>query len=131
MIPKNEIINKDIDKLLSKEFYNLMVRESIGGNAGEMHVGVNAHYNNLGEIVRFSNYPDKMKAGEKNMIFRVDVSYFFNKKSFLNIFSKQPDKYIIDGVYFDREDNEDIKSVIQDAVGYVNKLSKKERESRK
>jgi len=126
-IPKNEVINKNIEMLLGNQFTMRLINESIGGNAGEMHAGVNAHYSPLGEIVRFSNYPDEKKEGEKGVTFSVDVGYML-KTSYLS----KKDRWIIDGIYFDdKNENEDVKSVIENAADYANKLSKKDRKERK
>jgi hypothetical protein len=131
-IPKNEINNKNIGMLLSPKFENQLFRESMGGNAGEMHAGVNAHYNSLGEITRFSNYPSDMEKGEKWVAFRVDVEYLnYPRNLFEKVLyklQKRKDRWLIDGVYFeDKNENEDVKSVIENPADYVNKLSKKER----
>ena len=129
-IPKNEVINKNIDMLIGDEFWNLLIRESIGGNAGEMHAGVNAFYNTIGELTEFSNYQPK-KDGKKRVTFRVDMGYLIDtRKWYEKIFSSKNDKWTIAQTYFeDKNENSDVKQVIESAVSYVNSLSNKKREA--
>jgi len=129
-IPKNEVINKNIDMLVSDKFWNMLMRESIGGNAGKMHAGVNAFYNSIGEITKYSNYPPQN--GEKRVTFSVNMDYVFDyRKWYEKIYKPKLDKWIIDAIYFD-DKHEDgiIKGVIEDAVSYVNSLSKKQMNER-
>lgn len=51
-------INNNVDKLLSKDLFDALFKESIGGNAGENKAVVNAIVNRKnGYIIGFSNLP--------------------------------------------------------------------------
>ena len=131
ILPKNEAINRNIDMLVGDEFTNALVRESIGGNAGTMHAGVNAYYDSIGRITEFSNYAPK-KEGKKRVTFRVDVNYLLDYREWYEkLYKKKNDKWTIDGIYFeDKTELPEIKNLIEEAVSYVNKMSRKQREKR-
>ena len=89
---ENEIVKSNIEKLIGKEFLDALCDESIGGNAGEAHAGVNSYINSQGKIMEFSNYP----TGEfyEKVQFGIDMSHL----------SSEPDNRnkarFIDGIYF-------------------------------
>ncbi len=57
---KKEVIQKNVEMLISDDFFNALWRESVGGNAGENCACVNAIVDKrTGEIVDFSNQPIK------------------------------------------------------------------------
>jgi len=129
-IPKNEIINKNIEKLLSKEFTKEFrgICETFDKRGKMQYSFVNAHYNNCGEIKEFGNHSSNQIY--KGVTFNIDVSYFFNP-GYLKFLGFAKNKWTVDDVYFDNEKNEDVKSVIEDAVKYVNKMPVNERNQHK
>jgi hypothetical protein len=87
------------------------MRESIGGNAGEMHLCVNAVANRqTGEIIKFSNHPEDYKnpnSGEVQL--RVEVKDLEKIKLFIG------------QIYFEGEFTKEAKQNIISAVEMKNK----------
>jgi len=70
-----EIVNKNIEKLTSKEFENAKGKESVGGNAGKYHAAVNAFITKDGEIKEFSNRPSN-NPDYQGVTFSIDRSCY-------------------------------------------------------
>jgi len=120
-IPKNEIINKNIERLLSPEFERGFTGYFEEDNE-KIQSWVNMYYSNNGEL--------SFEKKEGEVRFNINTTYLFKKNFFSNLFSKKD--WIIDNVYYFEKDlgivvKPEIKEIIQDTFDYVNKLSKKER----
>jgi len=87
------IIQNNIEMLTGEKFFKNLYRESIGGNAGKMHAGVNSYINHEGRIMEFSNYPTEKPY--ETVTFRVEMSYLSPQTR------KEHNGPFIDGIYFE------------------------------
>lgn len=85
---QDPILEKNLHKFFEQTFIDTLTQESIGGNAGAGHTGINAFYHPVtGEIKHFGNFHelkeafwDEMKGqttleGDYHCIFRINVQH--------------------------------------------------------
>lgn len=91
LVPKEKqdpIFEKNLQRFFEQTFIDTLTQESIGGNAGAGHTGINAFYHPVtGEIKHFGNFHelkeafwDEMKGqttleGDYHCIFRINVQH--------------------------------------------------------
>jgi len=102
---KNDLVLKNVQMLSGKEWNYAWSHESIGGNAGEMHLGVNLIVDRqTGEIIKFYNSPNKDPAcGTIRFSVRVEdlpekIRLHIEEIYFEDEFSKEAKQNIISAV---------------------------------
>lgn len=104
LIPKEKqdpILEKNLHRFFEQTFIDTLTQESIGGNAGAGHTGINAFYHPVsGEIKHFGNFHELKEAfwnemtgqttleGDYHCIFRINVQH--SGKIAEVIFEQQP-----------------------------------------
>jgi hypothetical protein len=113
---KDDIIKKNIEKIFSRDFREVLLYESIGGNAGPGHAGVNGYADKNGRIICFGNYqdlPDSIRKNNELFPIAVRVRVFGNVK--------EP-KYEFSDYFGSLKNYEEISKVISEAVSEANKI---------
>ena len=128
IIPKKEIIHKKNIEFILRE-----IESGFSGTIFEINKITSiadVHYNNLGEIIKFSRYPADRTLNERKARLEIDVTYKYSRNLFFYLakFFGYEKTWKIVKTSFENEDNEDRKSDILNAVYAVNKMSKKERQ---
>jgi len=119
--PVAEIVGENVAKIFSKEFNEVLLDESIGGNAGEGHAAVNGAIDAEGKIIIFGNIQDlpqhirdKLNSGELyNFGIRVNVQV-----------EQDENKY---GYYVSERTPAFVKRILRHTVEIASKIPRKQR----
>ncbi|MEM4318711.1 MAG: hypothetical protein QW244_01735 [Candidatus Pacearchaeota archaeon] len=121
MEERERVKKENLKKMFNAErggMYHLLMRESVGGNAGYYEdrpcVAANFLYNEKGEIVEFTNYREGREKLYKGT-FRIVVNPK-GKKSYKEIYEK-----IVD-VFLDKNSPKESQEIIKESAKEYNKL---------